>query len=335
MLVLVPASRSGAILAAAAFLGAVTAVAKSDAQHQLIQPLSIFGEFKDQTVMVTATRRSAGAIESLLWGGVEFLDAGDHGRDLQSAVSYDGLTECDNPTEAGASRDGNGPPSSSSLLLRASNNGNVLATRNRMAYWLRHGQRSQVCGVVSYDVPDPLSSTELTKSVRFLPDYDNVLEHRISFTMAQARALAQFEVLTAYMPEHFDTFYRFDPASARMEPLSDGPGEQEQPVVLATRDGKHALGLYTPLARASGLLGPGYGRWRFAGERVTKSNVVFRKRDAAAGDYRFLVYTVFGSLEDVRTSLARLNAQGFITAAAQIPAPIGAESGREALLARN
>jgi hypothetical protein len=32
--------------------------------------------------------------------------------------------------------------------------------------------------------------------------------------------------------------------------LSDGPGEQDLPVVLATSDGKHALGLFTPLAAA-------------------------------------------------------------------------------------
>ncbi|MGH9808323.1 MAG: hypothetical protein ACRD9W_13880, partial [Terriglobia bacterium] len=127
-------------MAGALFLGAVTAVAQSNDQPGAAPSMTIFGQFKGRTVMVTATHRSAGAIESLQWGGTEFIDANDHGRDLQSAVSFDGLTECDNPTEAGASRDG--PEASSSLLLKASASDNILRTQSQMAYWLRPGQRS-------------------------------------------------------------------------------------------------------------------------------------------------------------------------------------------------
>ena len=134
----------------------------------------------------------------------------------------------------------------------------------------------------------------------FLPGYSNVLEHRISFDLTEPRSLAQFEALTAYMPGRFDTFYRYNPANAQLLPLTDGPGEQEMPVVLSTRDGAYALGLYTPQAQGAGLRGPGYGRWRFADQRVTKSNVVFRQENAEAGSHRFLVLSVFGTLEDVR-----------------------------------
>jgi hypothetical protein len=332
MPVLVPVSRNGALMAAALFLGAVTAVAQSNDQPGLAPSMTIFGQFKGRAVMVTATHRSAGAIESLQWGGIEFIDANDHGRDLQSAVSFDGLTECDNPTEAGASRDG--PGASSSLLLRASASDNILRTQSQMAYWLRPGQRSPGCGKARNDLTTKLSSTRLTKSVRFLPNYANVLEHRISFDLARPRAQAQFEVLTAYMPAHFDTFYRFDPASGRMEPLSDGPGEQEQPVVLATSDGEDALGLFTPQAGGAGLKGPGYGRWRFVGERVTKANVVFRQENASAGAHAFLVYSVFGSLEDVRNSLIKLYRDTRTQVAQGAPEPFAAEPEID-LLARN
>jgi len=258
--------------------------------------------------MVTATRRSAGAIESLQWGGVEFLDSNDHGRDLQSAVSFDGLTECDNPTEAGSSWDGNRPQSTSSRLHKAVVANNMIRTSSHMAYWLRRGHRSGACKkALNAGDPSPVSSTRLTKRVRFLPGYDNVLEHRITFDLARPRSQAQFEVLTAYMPRMFGTFYRVDPASGDQAALSDGPGEQELPVVLATEDGTHALGLFTPQTGQPGLTGPGYGRWRFSDARVTKSNVVFRQKDAVAGPHRFLVYTVFGTLEDVRATLVRLH----------------------------
>jgi hypothetical protein len=221
-------------------------------------------------------------------------------------VSFDGLTECDNPTEAGSSRDGSGPTSSSSRLLSASISGNVLSTHSQMAYWLRLGQKSPDCGLAKNDLPTNVSSTTLTKTVRFLPGHGNVLEHKVTFGLARPRAQAQFEALTAYMPIRFGTFHRFDPATDRIEPLSDGPGEQDWPVILATDDGMHALGLFTPKAQGAGQVGPGYGRWRFEWARVTKSNVVFRLQNAAAGPHRFLVYTAFGTLNDVRSSLIKL-----------------------------
>ncbi len=300
-------ARKRTLLVAAICLGAVVGVSRSNEVH-LVTPYSIFGEFKGRPVTVTATSRSAGAIESLQWGSVEFLDANDHGRDLQSAVSFDGLTECDNPTEAGSSWDGNRPQSTSSRLRKAVVTNNTLRTSSHMAYWLRRGHRSGACKKALNDGDSsPVSSTRLIKSVHFLPGYDNVLEHRITFDLARPRALAQFEVLTAYMPYKFGRFYRLDPATGQLEALSDGPGEQELPVVLTTSDGTHALGLFTPQTAKPGLAGPGYGRWRFARARVTKSNVVFRQTDAAAGPHRFLVYTVFGSLDDVRKSLRQLH----------------------------
>lgn len=299
--------RRGAV-AGAVLVAALVTVTSPHSAH-LVETATIRGAFKGLPVMLTATTRSAGAIESLQWGGMEFIDASDHGRHLQSAVSFDGLIECDNPTEAGASRDGHGPSTSSSRLLSASVAGNVLRTRSQMAYWLRPGQKSPSCGYVRSDLPAPLSSTSLAKTVRFLPGFGNVLEHRISFELARARSKAQFEALTAYMPEHFAAFYTYDFARDRFGPLSDGPGEQELPVVLATTDGTHALGLFTPQTARSDMTGPGYGRWRFNAERVTKSNVVFRVKNAAAGSHRFVVYSVFGTLDDVRNSLRRLMAE--------------------------
>jgi hypothetical protein len=296
-------------LATTAFLGAVT-VAQPD-QAQLVQPLTIYGHFKGRIVMLTATGRSAGAIESLQWGAMEFLDASDNGRHLQSAISFDNLGECDNPTEAGSSSDGTGPRTSSSRLLAASVANNELKTYSQMAYWFRIGDRRRTCGEVKNDGNlTSLSSTNLAKTVRFLPGLDNVLEHKISFDLARPRSYSVLEVLTAYMPAQFDTFHRFNPATGDMEPLSDGPGEQELPVVLATSDATHALGLFTPQATRGQLQGPGYGRFRFENAGVTKSNVVFRLRDARAGRHSFLVYSVFGTLDDVRATLSRLHRNG-------------------------
>src|ERR1700761_7197172 len=72
---------------------------------------------------LTSSAKYAGAIYSLKWNGVEFLNSGDHGRELQSAATFDGLGECYNPTEAGSSLDAT-RDTSTSKLLSFSTNGN-------------------------------------------------------------------------------------------------------------------------------------------------------------------------------------------------------------------
>ena len=69
--------------------------------------------FSGSEIVVTTTSRLAGAIHSVMWKGREFIDSTDHGRQLQSASSFDNSPtappETFNPTEAGSMRDGAGP----------------------------------------------------------------------------------------------------------------------------------------------------------------------------------------------------------------------------------
>ena len=54
---------------------------------------------------ITTSTMFGGAVMSLIWRGVEFIDTFDHGRELQYAAHYDfrgNRGECFNPTEAGA-----------------------------------------------------------------------------------------------------------------------------------------------------------------------------------------------------------------------------------------
>src|SRR4051812_35251879 len=73
----------------------------------------IRGKAGGSEIVVTTTDRLAGAVHSLTWDGVEFIDSHDHGRQLQSAAGFDGgkpgfHAECFNPTEAGSRHDGTG-----------------------------------------------------------------------------------------------------------------------------------------------------------------------------------------------------------------------------------
>jgi hypothetical protein len=48
------------------------------------------------------------------------------------------------------------------------------------------------------------------------------------------------------MPAEFERFWTFRPSSGKLEELSDGPGEQEFPVVFSNAGGTHAMGIYSP-----------------------------------------------------------------------------------------
>lgn len=259
-------------------------------------------------LVIRTTRRLAGAIDSLTWGGKEFIDSTDHGRQLQSASNLDAGSEISdetfNPTEAGSRADGAGPVSSSVLLaLRV--DGATLESRTRMAFWLKPGETSGPnLAKNTTVVSDHLLAKKVTIGFRDLPQ---VLDYTATFTLpsGEKHTAATFESLTGYMPAEFSRFLVYDPAIKAPAPLSDGPGEQPLPVILSTESGSHAMGIYSPERPA-----PGYGRFRFKAEKVVKWNCVFRLRKPEGippGEYRFRQFVAVGTLEDVTASMRRLH----------------------------
>ena len=263
-------------------------------------------------VVIRTTARTAGAIHSLTWGGKEFVDSFDHGRQLQSASNFDCgqkfIPEVFNPTEAGSMADGRGDRSTSKLL-ELSAKGNELTTLGRMAFWLKPGEKSQ--GQPARNTV-ALSDHYLAKRVTVgHGDMPHAIEYRATFLVptGEKHTYSQFEAVTGYMPPEFGTFLRFDAAAGKLKPLSDGPGEQADPVVLATADGKHAMGVYSPDQPSKGFEQAGYGRFRFAAEKVVKWNCVFRARNkdgVPGGDYQFRCFLVVGSRADCEATLTAL-----------------------------
>jgi len=274
----------------------------------------IRARFGSSDIVITTTNRLAGAIHSLHWDGQEFIDSYDHGRQLQSAASFDCAasgefwSERYNPTEAGTRADGTGPRSSSRLLKIAAQ-GNVLSTTTRMAFWLAPGEDSVGRSARNDRV---LSHHELSKQVRIgYKNLANVIEYHVTFHVppGERHHHAVFEALTGYMPAEFERFWAFRPSTQKLEPLGDGPGEQAFPVVLAQATGTHAMGVFSPDQPSRGFEELGYGRFRFTGDQVVKWNCVFRIQDSngiSPGEYRFRVFVAVGTLDDVRRSLSAL-----------------------------
>jgi len=271
----------------------------------------ISGTIGGKPLVIRTTSRLAGAIDSVKWDGVEFIDSHDHGRQLQSALNadVDGVfhVECYNPTEAGSVVDALGPKSTSRLEFLSTKDG-LLTTRTQMAYWLAPGMKSG--GHLAQNTT-LLSGHILNKQVRIgRPGMDHVLDYKVTFTVPVDRPhkFLQFEALTGYMPWSFSEELRFDAKTSTLVPLPRQDGEQRDPVVLSTPSGSHAMGVFTPERPRAGQPAVGFGRFKFEHEKVVKWNCVFRLRQdkPIPPHHSFQLYVVIGTREDCRRTLAAL-----------------------------
>ena len=262
-------------------------------------------------LVLHASPRTAGAIDSLKFRGKEFVNAFDHGREWQSAVSYDGFGECLNPTEAGSLKDGAWPDSSSQLLDARVQDAS-LSTTVRMAYWLAPeepykancGEKKDIhvaqnTGVVSDD-------TLLKRVTVGYRDIPNVIDYLVTLNVGEPHQSVVVEAVTGYMPPEFSQFLTFDPATAEVAPLSAGPGEQPLPVIASTKDRQFAVGVYSPDPQAT------YGRFMFLqnpgtkGWNTAKWNCVFRTGPVSAGPITYHCFLAIGTVEEVKTALTKL-----------------------------
>jgi hypothetical protein len=264
-------------------------------------------------IAVSAGDRTAGAVDSILWNGHEFVNSLDHGRQLQLALSVNGWGECYNPTEAGGGYDASGSTSTSQLLgVRAT--ATNLATTIQPAFWMRPGE--------PHADPNPLCST--ARNTTLLSDYRFAKEVQVG--VAGIRHVIQFlsstyvpddvssltlEGPTGYLTGEFSAFYVIDLDSDTLTPIAAAPaGEQQQPLVFATVDGSAAMGAWSPELPQVGNPG-GYGKFAFpssdAAGATNKWNIVFRHGALSAGTtISHRAYMFVGSLENVRVAMKQI-----------------------------
>ena len=283
--------------------------------------LSISKKVNGSALTIRTSARMAGVIDSITWRGKEFINAFDHGRELQSASSFDGYGECLNPTEAGSAKDGAGPVSSSRLVSGKAR-GRTLETTIEMAYWLVPGARYPTACGSHADFRQAKnetirSSDLLIKRVEIgVPQAPNALSYDVTFVTAEDHRSATFEAITGYMPPEFSEFLAYDPVARAIVPLADGPGEQPLPVILATADRNFAMGIFSPELPQKAHPKIGYGRFRFLNNPKTpnwntvKWNAVYREAPAPRGRYHYRCYVIIGTVDDVRSALDRLTQSG-------------------------
>lgn len=251
----------------------------------------VSGSFKGAPIVVSTSHQFAGAISSLTWNGMEFINSSDHGRELQSAVQLDGGGEDNNPTEAGSATD---RATSSSVLRALGASGNVLHTQAQMAYW-----RPFHFATVS----DVTLKKQVTVGFAGIP---NVIEDAITFSLPSAHVSASFEGLTGYMPPAFSTYSTYAPATKTLAPIANPAtlAEEPLPIIVSTPDGRYAMGSYAH----AGIGHYNYAYWAFPGNTSKWDCGVSHVGAIPAGDYTVICYVIVGSLADVQTGIDSVHA---------------------------
>eukprot|EP00762_Andalucia_godoyi_P007838 ANDGO_01761.mRNA.1 hypothetical protein ACA1_134270 len=194
-------------------------------------------------IEVSVSRRTAGAIDSVVFRNRQFINACDHGRELQMAVTTT-IGECYNPTEAGASKDGYGTHTSSEIL-KVNKDGNALHTSIMPAFWMWPGTCEKACGCAQNT--EKTSKYQMDKTVSFNPfGVSQSFRYLASVHVPENITHLQIESPTGYMTGDFSKFYSFD-ADARNLTHLPSPGQSQGllsqlPVILSTQDDTYAMG---------------------------------------------------------------------------------------------
>jgi hypothetical protein len=262
------------------------------------------------TIRLETSARFAGSVVSIVFRGKQFVDAHDHGRELQSASSFDGFGECFNPTEAGSRKDG-AKETTSSRLLAAKSGPDWIETETDMAFWLPPNfDYGHECGVS----PGTTHAVNKTVTGRHVLDKRiqlgeggsaNVIGDHVTYTVPEAHRSGTFEAATVYTPSDFSRRYALNFEAGNAEPTAV-VGEQGYPVILATADGKYAIGVFSPSLPQRP--GSGYGTFTFPD--TNKINCVYRENSIVAGQkFSYLCEFVVGTLDEVKTTILGLHSR--------------------------
>jgi alpha-tubulin suppressor-like RCC1 family protein len=287
---------------------------------------TITGSAFGQPLTVGTSSQFGGAVSSIKWGGKEFINNWDHGRQLQLNVSFFNRFECYNPYEAGSFFDTNMPTTSSKLLsLTAS--GNRLESTTQMAWYLRQRESNDPrdsCGDPAGWLPcppytGPLSDYRVHKTVTIgFAGIPNVIEYLTELYVPEPvqRGLNN---PTAVLPYDFRSVRSYDVVSKEYRNIRLLAGEDDRIKVVATADGNYAMGIYSP-ELLQPYNDPGNTNWWF----VNPPDPFYPDPDYACvhvgsfGRYNSFpgpgftndrIYLVIGSLDQVKSGLASLHLQ--------------------------
>ena len=265
------------------------------------------------TITITTSPNYGEAITSLVFRGLQHINTFDHGRELQSAVSFDGYGECLNPTQGGSERlntkEITSIPKSSFAF------GTSIYTSSQMGYWLEPGEYYNNAGCAGSKVNFNAVNKTVTSNVLLNANYTlgfnyqkNVLTHDVTFNIPDAHKTATFEFSTVYLTKTFTKAIFFDPATGASVDAANYNREQTNPVIAYSADGKYAVGIFSKQLPQLEY-GSGYGYFAFDFMGTYKLNCVWRgKNILPKSAHTFQCQYIFGTLAEVKTTMKVLKA---------------------------
>jgi alpha-tubulin suppressor-like RCC1 family protein len=285
---------------------------------------------------VSTSNQFAGAISSIKWGGKEYINNWDHGRQLQVNSQFFNRYCCYNPYEAGSFEDAQGPTSTSQLLFLSAV-GNRLETRTQMAWNFRAFNHNPVaadsCGDPAQWLPvipytQPLSNYRAHKTVTIgFAGIPNVIEYLVDEFLPEP-VLKGNNNVTAVLNYDFSSLRSWDVVSKDYRTMRALGGVDDRIKVVSTADGSYAMGWYAPeLLQPYGSVGianwwfivpptmaypdpnnPNQPDPNYACVHVGSVNRYdsFNGPGNTSGDRAYLV---FGNLDQVKQALAQVHLQ--------------------------
>ncbi len=271
--------------------------------------LGMSTSIKKDGISIFADPNYGSSITSLSYNGYEFVDNYDHGRQIQSAASFDDFGECYNPTEAGNMYDPENR--TTSIVKHTGVVDNVLSTETDAAFWIPGDlSYSGQCGTAVPVVRAAQNKTDtggyLTQKTVSFGTIPNSVHFQIGWTVPNPHISGTFE-FTGYLKQEYSDFYTVQ--NGQLIPLLAGETQNigEQPYPIIVTDGLTAMGAYSPTLPQSTYREAGYGRWKFKSSRVSKWNMVWRDRQIPKDkEYKFDAWLCVGYLEEVKTCMNQL-----------------------------
>jgi len=287
---------------------------------------SISNEGAQTPIVITATSRLCGAINSLTFNGNQFVYPNSHGAALQSAINSQNASklwnaECFNPTEAGAYSDdmeGSGNCTSSHLLAFSAS-GAQLTTQSNMAFYAPPG------GVVTTNCPTGTKNTTVlsgvilskTVTLAFNSQFPNVIQYDVNFQFPANYPYPEyntFEVIAWYLPNSgssiFNTFLQYNQNTGVTTNVTssypEGHSDETNNIVLqanGTAATAYCAGVYSPAAILPAVLT--YDQANNGAD--TKIGIVQRINPVIPGNtYSFTAYLVVGTVQSVTENIVAL-----------------------------
>lgn len=268
---------------------------------------------------VGTTARVAGAIGSIVYGGKEFINSFDHGRELQIAFQKFGMGECNNPTEAGSGDDGVGPGTTSQLTNIKALPSGTLQTRVIPAHWVQPGKTSPYCPkkLTRPSTTPRADDNPISKKLQIgFNGNRQIIVYDFTIEFKKPMSILDLEAPTGYLTHEFTHFYEVNTQDGKLrrmypERTSIGfmGGSTSFPEILSTPDGRHAMGVFSPPHYGANPLYV-YFQFMGTGRKETDANkwtIYYHMDEVQAGSLSYRTFIVVGSLKQVKNSLFQLS----------------------------